>query len=490
MLALLLLLSACAGPAAQATSSQATPAASSAPTPAPTSTPTPVPPSPTAVPALPANVAIAGIDVGGLAVPDARSKLARALAPLLAPLKLTAGGASATLEPSDIALELATDAVIDAALHATPGAQVALELSYDQAQLRAALASLSAQLGGAPEVSVITSTQAISRSFALRGGQAIDIDAAVQQIDAALRAPDAPRTLTLATSAAARPTPEQLQAQIEQIAKSWKDVAGVVVYDLASGEEIASLNKNTVFSAASTIKTAIMLNAYASRDSFTAKQEDALKKMIVNSDNLAANTVLAASVNGSGTDDALKGAEKMSAMLKDLGLTHTYLYVPFEATDYLAQKKVKYKLGPKTDGAAPFTDSGRALRTSPAEMAQLYLLIDQCSKGQGRLIEKLPKLNAKRCGDMLDRLFANADASRMRSGLPRSARVEHKSGWIDDMQADAGIVRSPGGDFVLAVYLYRVTKAGVQQPDTLFAPYLGAFARLVYSYYNPLVART
>src|SRR5581483_4801099 len=139
----------------------------------------------------------------------------------------------------------------------------------------------------------------------------------------------------------------------------------------------------------------------------------------VNSDNLAANTMLAASVGGSGTEDALRGAEQMSAMMRELGLPHIYLYVPFEATDYLAQKKVKYKLGPKRDGAAPYTDSGRALRASPAEMAQIYIMIDQCSQGQGILLEKYGQhLNAKRCQEMLDRLNDNGDRSRMRSGLP------------------------------------------------------------------------
>lgn len=492
LVALTLVLTACAGSEAQANAPQPTraiaaDAATASPTAAPTAAPTSTP-APTAVPTLAQDVIVAGVNVGGLTPEAAREKLEQELAPLLRPLDVQAGDKSVTLKAETIELQLPFDDLLSQAEAAKPGDQIALSLTYDATKLRAALGDLSGTGDAPAAISVISSTKTISRSFALSGGR-LDLDAAVKQIDERLHAVGGARRITLATAdgAALRPTPEQLQEQIEAIAKQWKDVAGVYVYDLASGQEIASLNKNSVFSAASTIKVAIMLNAYAHLDSFTAKQNQALKKMIVESDNLAANTILAASVGGSGTEDALHGAEQMSAMLKELGLPHVYLYVPFEATEYLAQKKVKYKLGPKRDGAAPYTDSGRALRATPAEMAQIYIMIDQCSQGQGPLLEKYGKhLSAKRCQEMLDRLNENGDKSRLRSGLPSAARVEHKSGWIDDMQADIGIVRSPGGDFVVAVYLFRATKVAL--PDKQFQPFLGGFARLVYSYYNPILA--
>jgi beta-lactamase class A len=56
------------------------------------------------------------------------------------------------------------------------------------------------------------------------------------------------------------------------------------------------------------------------------------------------------------------------------------------------------------------------------------------------------------------------------------------------MQSDVGIVRSPGGDFLVAIYVYtdiRPTK--VFLTDAIAAPTIGHFARLIYSYYNPIV---
>jgi beta-lactamase class A len=501
LVGLTLVLSGCTSPEAQADAPQPTTSTGSEQTAPPTPTVTPVTAAPTAPPTaapqptaeatLPKGVLIAGVDVGGLTRAEARKKLEGALQPLLLPLEVQAGDASATLRPEDIDLELPLDTMLAAAEAAQPGGRVELQVIYDEARLRAALGGLITQSGGPAAISVISSTKAISRSFALAGSaMAVDVDAAVKQLDERLRSVGGARRVTLPlvrAGAAARPTPAQLQEQIELMAKQWDGVAGIYVYDIASGNEIASLNKNTVFSAASTIKVAILLNAYAHVDSFTARQRRSLQDMVVASDNLAANTMLAAAVGGSGTEDALRGAEQMSAMLKELGLPHTYLYAPFEAIDYLGQKKIKIKLGPTRDGDPPYTDSGRALRTTPAEIAQIYRMVEQCSKGQGVLLEKFGKhLDPKRCQEMLDRLAQNGDSTRMRSGIPDKVRVEHKSGWIDDMQADAGIVRSPGGDFIVAIYLFQKDTTGAPLPDKLFLSVIGSFARLVYTYYNPV----
>jgi beta-lactamase class A len=92
-------------------------------------------------------------------------------------------------------------------------------------------------------------------------------------------------------------------------------------------------------------------------------------------------------------------------------------------------------------------------------------------------------LTMSRCQEMLDLLAENGDHERMRAGIPDGVRVEHKSGWIEDMQSDVGIVRSPGGDFILAIYLYRETD---WLRDYIAQPALAGFARMVYTAYNPV----
>jgi beta-lactamase class A len=443
------------------------------------------------VPVLAKDVLVAGVDVGGLTAEEAQAKLEGALQPLLLPIELQAGATSSTLKPEQIGLELPLDAMLASAESAQPGARIDLQVNYDQAKLRQALSDMSTQSEQPAEITVISDTKAISRSFALQGGATtVDIDAAAKLIDERLRSVGGARRITLPLvaggGAAARPTPAQLQEQIELLTKNWKGTAGVFVYDLASATQIAGLNDKTAFTAASTIKVAIMLNLYVSATKFSDRTTAALKKMIVESDNLKANDVLAAAASGTSTDSAFEGANQMSAMLADLGLKNTFLYVPFESGDFIKLYKVKFKTGPAKGGQAPFIKASNTLRTTPFEMGQIYIDLEQCSQGKGVLLEKYSEnLSAARCKEMIGWLETNGDHTRMLSGLPKDAKVAHKSGWIPpEIQADAGIVRSPGGDFVLAIYLYQ---PGERYPDSAVKSLLGSLARLVYSYYNPVL---
>jgi beta-lactamase class A len=444
------------------------------------------------LPTLAKGVLVAGVDVGELSPDAARAKLADALQPLLLPLELQAGQTSTTLKPEQIGLELPLDAMLAEAQAAVAGRRVDLQIAYDEAKLRAALEDMASGSNQPAAISVISDTKAISRSFALTGGAtAVDVDASVALIDQRLRSVGGVRRITLplatAGAAGARPTPAQLQEQIELLAKDWKGTAGVYVYDLASGTQIAGLNDKTAFTAASTIKVAIMLNLFMNVPKLSDRVTAALKKMIVESDNLRANDLLAAAAGGTTTDAAFEGANQMSAMLADLGLKNTFLYVPFESGDFIKLYKVKFKTGPKQGGQAPFIKASNTLRTTPFEIAQIYIDLEMCSQGQGVLLEKYSKnLTAGRCKEMIGWLETNGDHTRMMSGLPKDAKVAHKSGWIPpEIQADAGIVRSPGGDFVLTVYLYQ---PGERYSDAAVKSLLGSFARLVYSYYNPVVA--
>ncbi len=71
----------------------------------------------------------------------------------------------------------------------------------------------------------------------------------------------------------------------------------------------------------------------------------------------------------------------------------------------------------------------------------------------------------------------------MVAGLPTGTKIAHKGGWIDDMQSDVGIVDSPGGRYVAAIYIWRdgyVTNAYATP-----SPYLGDFSHTIYTFFNP-----
>ncbi len=456
--------------------------------------PTPVLPSPTPTPTFAAGSQIGGVDVSGLTPEEAARQIQAELADVVRPITVRADAAELRLAPEAIDLSVPVDDLLAAAAPALAEGSVAsvpLRISFDEAALRERLAALAEQAVTTPEISVITATDVLSRSFAYRPGRVLDADAAVEQFRNRIEAgrPGSTLNLRLAESTEAPQVGlDELRAAVVDLAEEWNGVVGFHLHDLASGEAIG-FQDGTVFAGASTIKTAIMLYAYINVAEFDATEERWLRRMIVESDNLSANGLLASGAGSSGTDWAFEGADEMSTLLQEeLGLEHTYLYVPYETTDYIKLYKPSYRCGPTGRvGDPPYTEMGACLRATPESMAQLYRMIDECAQGNGILPKQYELLTPERCQEMLDRLASNGDKTRMVAGIPAGVRVEHKSGWIEDMQADAGIVRSPGGDYVLAVYVYRPLTGGrYLWGDEVMAPVVAAFSRLAYTAYNPV----
>ncbi|MCS6882294.1 MAG: serine hydrolase [Oscillochloridaceae bacterium] len=448
--------------------------------------------APTPTPVFATGTTVAGITVAGLTLDQAERRLRAALS-VPPEIEVRVGSLRRSLGAELIGLTVPVEELLTRAAPALAGSTpvtVSAAFDYDQAALRREIAALAAEVAVPPTIHVITSTEALSRSFGFTPGRILEVDAAVARIGQGLAAGDAgPFTLTLSEDATPPRAPLiQLREEVEALAAEWPGVVGFQLIDLQTGASVG-FHEHTVFAGASTIKTAIMLNTYVNLDDIGEREQELLAKMIGESDNLAANDLLAAAAGGRGTEYAFVGADAMSIMLQEkLGLKHTYLYIPFEATDYIRLYKPKFRCGPKGPvGEKPYTEHGNCLRAEPASMARLYQLIDQCAANEGLLLERFERLTAARCQEMLDYLAANDDQTRLVAGVPPGVRVEHKSGWIEDMQADAGIVRSPNGAYAIAIYIYRPLPPGRHfWPDELMAPVVAAFSRLAYTAYNPV----
>lgn len=442
---------------------------------------------PTPIPVLPPNTQIAGVEVGGLKVEIAREKLSSKLALLERPLEIKAGKTSLALRPADLKLRVPLDEMLAEARNAaaqTKSIHIPLRVEFDTEALHQQLTWLAQQVEVSPTLRVVQQNGA--PQFVAQPGAWLDVAAASQQLTKYLQNPYTNRRLTLELQPhpqAAKVALAQLREQLNTIIAKWPGIAGLYFVDLKSGETI-TYNPNTVFSGASVMKIAILLQSYLSLPQFDAAEESFLRNMIVDSDNLAANSMLAESVKGFGTEDALDGALQMTETMQQLGLQHTYQYMPYEGFEYLVNvRNLPIKRGPPTEGSPPFTEADPVLRTTPAEMGRLLFLIEQCRQGKGELLTRFgANLTPARCQEMLDRLAQNGDQKRMVSGLPKGTRVEHKSGWVDDMQADVGIVRSPGGDFLISLFLYQDVE---YLNDDVACPTFADFSRLIYSAYNP-----
>lgn len=390
-------------------------------------------------------------------------------------------------------LKIDEQATSDHLLNATPNTKIEPVMRIDASEVRMQLVLLNDKVRQATSgpAQLIAGNTPYMRQFKATQGGSIDLDAAETLIIDALDNDVTTLELPIITDDnRTYPTADELQLAINEMATNWPGVVGIYVYDIDNDQVVAKLNETSVFSGASVMKVAILLNAYANVASFDSEVKEWMRQMIVVSDNIAANRILAVSVGGLSTEDAYRGTQRMNAMFKALGLQFTYQNLPYEARDYLIGL-LNYDIarGPKIEGPPPHTDADPMLRTTPAEMSTVFLEIYRCSQGKGALLELYPEtLTAERCAEILDLMRKNGDFTRMMSGLPEGTISARKSGWIEDMQADVGIVTTPSGrNFLMAIYVYRPITAEIGNlPDAIAAEAIGGFARLIYSAFEPL----
>lgn len=390
-------------------------------------------------------------------------------------------------------LKIDEQATSDHLLRAAPDTQVEPVMRIDAGEVRLQLAMINdkvREMTSGPAAIVAGDTPYI-RQFKVFQGQSIDLAEAevlvIDALDSNAKTLDLP---VITDPSPTNPTAEQLQTAVNEMATNWPGVVGIYVYDIDADQEVAKLNEMSVFSGASVMKVAILLNAYANVTAFDDDVKTWMQQMIVVSDNIAANRMLAVSVGGLSTEDAYRGTQRMNAMFKALGLQYTYQNLPYEAREYLVGV-LNYDIarGPKIEGPPPHTDADPMLRTTPAEMSKVFLEIYRCSQGTGDLLQLFPEtLSADRCNEMLSLMRRNGDFTRMMSGLPEGTIAARKSGWIEDMQADVGIITTPSGrNFLMAIYVYRpITDEIGNLPDDIAAEAIGGFARLIYSAFDPL----
>ena len=88
---------------------------------------------------------------------------------------------------------------------------------------------------------------------------------------------------------------------------------------------------------------------------------------------------------------------------------------------------------------------------------------------------------ADECQQMIEWLTGDRIDSLIEAGVPVGTRIAHKHGFAGDTHADAAIIFSPGGDFVLVIYVYRPEWLEWEES----APYIANIATATYNYFNP-----
>ena len=326
-----------------------------------------------------------------------------------------------------------------------------------------------------------------------KSGTALDIDPAVPLIENALRSL-IDRTVEL-TSHSVPPTRTPLQnlgILFKQIitTSQFEGVSEIYLQDLKTGEAIhiayqqgQDLPLDIGFTAASTIKIPIMISTFRRIPEPTPQDvQDNLTNMVEVSENDPADWLM------KNVMDQTTGPLDVSADMAALGLKDTFLAGFF----YPGAPLLKRFSTPANQRKDIFTDPDPYNQTTPAEMGKLLADIYQCSKGgSGDFSTVFPgQLSQNKCKQMITLLIGNHLPQLITAGLPEGTQIAHKHGWIIDAKdgllhtlGDAGIVFTPGGDFVLTVYLWDKTQLLFDPANVLVAD----LARAAYNYFNQTI---
>jgi Beta-lactamase enzyme family len=232
----------------------------------------------------------------------------------------------------------------------------------------------------------------------------------------------------------------RLSGSVRAIARSFPGTSGLYVEDLVTGRG-GAWNARARFPAASTLKVAIALEALRSRSGKPAPGSylDALlRRMLVDSDNDAANEVESIVGGGSRVDEFLHG----------LGIGDTWM-----GGGYLHGTPVLPPIPIRVDSQPSLPC---CKYTTAFDLARLFTDIHLAAGGRGPLIARygggFTASDARYLLYLLVHVPDRHKLGRFLAGGPYA--LPHKAGWISYARHDAGLVYWPGGVFVAAVMTY------------------------------------
>lgn len=452
----------------------------------------------------PAGMTIAGVAVGGV---DPQTATQRLLQVYNAPIEIQYAGAIIHMDPSLAGFQIDTESMLAAAdLQRTGGSfwggfwgylwnqqtqttDVPLIATFTEDRLRAWLRDEIAPRYDVPAIAAqpIPGQPTFAAGTA---GQELDADRAVILIEDALRSPaNRAVSLTFQRTAPGRPPLQNLETLLKQIIEisRFDGVVGVYMLDLQSGAEIhfgydrlqpIPVEPDIAFTASSTIKIPILVSTYKnlgpSLDESIAA--DALE-MVTKSENPPSDRLMDRIVPG-------RGPIAVTEDMRAIGLENTFIAGYF----YSGAPLLQVFRTPSNQRGDVVTAPDIYNQTTPSEMGALLADIYQCSQsGGGALVAAFPgKIDQAACQQMIEYLKRDKIGVLLEAGVPEGTQIAHKHGWISGPSgiiqniADAGIVYSPGGNYVIVIFVYHPIQ-------TVWEPVSGMITQIsqaVYNYFN------
>jgi hypothetical protein len=232
----------------------------------------------------------------------------------------------------------------------------------------------------------------------------------------------------------------RLARTVRALARSFPGASGLYVEDLVTGRG-GAWNARGRFPAASTLKVAIAVEAlrnHAGKPAPGSYLDSLLRRMLVESDNDAANEA----------ESSFGGGPRVDELLHGLGIGDTWM-----GGGYLRGTPALPPIRVRVDSQPSFPC---CKYTTAFDLARLFTDIHLAANGRGPLIARygsaLTPSDARYLLYLLVHVPDRGKLGRFIGGGPET--LVHKAGWISYARNDAGLVYWPGGVFVATVMTY------------------------------------
>lgn len=320
-------------------------------------------------------------------------------------------------------------------------------------------------------------------------GMVLNIDKSLAVVEKALQSPfDRSAVLVIGEVKPPRPSLENLKILIKQILdrSNFDGITEVYILDLENRSEInfayelgIEYDPGIAYTAASTIKIPIMVSTFKRiKEPTPQAAADLMTQMIERSENPPADKLMQTYL------DPNIGPIFITQDMQEIGLKNTFLAGQF----FLGAPLLQRYSTPANQRQDYFTDPDVYNQTTPSEMGMLLDDIYQCAQTGGGTFSAVfqGEISQSECQLMISYLTQNKIAVLLQAGLPDGTKIAHKHGWIVEIDGvihsilDAGIIFSPGGNYVAVVAMYQPTQLIFDVANFLSAQ----ISTSIYNYFN------
>lgn len=455
---------------------------------------------------FPLGMQIAGVPVGGLTYEEASERLVQVYQ---APIELLYEDAHIQVRPTTLGFQLKLENMLAAAdkqrvaqsfwtgfwnyLWNRPmsSQDIPLQAEFDDQRIQSFLENEIAIRYNRPALPPMPMAGE-SAFYSGQPGTEINYEVSLQRIKQALvSAENRVVRLEIQQTQPPRPTIDMLEYMLKDMINAspfdglvelyFKDLQnGLVLHFIENRISEEEIPLDVAYSSWSTIKIPVMVSAFR-RLSAPYDQNDLIlmEQMIERSDNDSTDALAKAVI------DPTFAPMEVTEDMRTLGIENTYWAGFFTPGSPMLQD-YKTPANQRTDFS---TEPDRYAQTTPQDLGLLLEDIYYCARDFGGSFPLAfdGEITQEECQLMVDYLALNKIGVLIQAGVPANVTVAHKHGWayeVDDGYihtiGDAGIVYTPGGDYVLAIFAYHPIQAVFDPVNLLFAK----LSQAIYSYYN------